>query len=110
MARISVFADEAGDFNFSTAPGASQYFILTTVTLEKLDVGAELLDLRRQLGWEGAELRPEGFHATYDKQAVRDRVFEVLTRGEFRIDATILEKRKAQPHLTQDEILFYKLA
>jgi hypothetical protein len=110
MARICVFADEAGDFNFSTTPGASRYFILTTVTVTDLSVGADLLDLRRQLAWEGADLRPEGFHATYDKQAVRDRVFEVLARGMFRVDATILEKRKAQPHLTIDEIAFYQLA
>lgn len=110
MARISVFADEAGDFNFSIASGASKYFILTTVTMETLDVGDNLLALRRQLAWEGADLRPEGFHATYDKQAVRDRVFEVLTGGAFRVDATILEKRKAQPHLARDEIAFYQLA
>lgn len=55
MRRIHVFADEAGDFNFSVAPGASRYFILTTVTLEDCSVGDTLLALRRQLAWEGVE-------------------------------------------------------
>jgi hypothetical protein len=31
MARRYVFADECGNFDFSTKLGASKYFILTTV-------------------------------------------------------------------------------
>lgn len=110
MARIHVFADESGDFNFSADPGASRYFILTTVTVGDATLATTLLDLRWQLAWEGAELRPEGFHATYDKQMVRDRVFEELARSRLRVDSTVLEKRKTQPHLTENEIAFYKLA
>lgn len=40
MARVHVFADEAGDFNLSDGRGASRYFILPTVTVE--DWGAEM--------------------------------------------------------------------
>lgn len=50
------------------------------------------------------------FHATTDAQAVRDRVFGVLQAHDFRIDATVLEKAKANPHTRSTEERFYKLA
>lgn len=37
-------------------------------------------------------------------------MFETITRHEFRVDATLLEKSKAQPHIRQDELVFYKFA
>ncbi len=110
MNRIYVFADEAGNFDFSAGRGASRYFILTTVTMGEFAVGDALLELRRQLAWEGIEQATHDFHATEEKQAVRDRVFAALAPWDFRIDATILEKRKARPHLAQDEVRFYKTA
>ncbi len=48
------------------------------------------------------------FHASTDRQAVRDRVFEALKNEEFNIQATIMEKSKAQPHTRTTEELFYK--
>ena len=110
MARIHVFADEAGNFDFSSKSGASRYFILTTVTMEDFRVGDALLALRRQLAWEGHHQHTDDFHATEELQSVRDRVFAELANWDFRVDSTILEKRKAQPHLTADEIRFYKMA
>lgn len=110
MARITVFADEAGNFDFSLNARASRYFILTTIQLEDCSVGDALLAVRRQLAWEGAELHPDGFHASEDKQAVRDQVFAALDGADFRIDATILDKRKTQPRFAQNEAAFYQLA
>jgi hypothetical protein len=49
------------------------------------------------------------FHASEDPQAVRDEVFDLLDRAAFRVDATILEKRKAQRHL-QTQRALYKMA
>ncbi|HEX8395475.1 MAG TPA: DUF3800 domain-containing protein [Longimicrobium sp.] len=108
MPRISVFADESGNFDFSRKQGASRYFILTTVTCASFSVGDALLRLRREIAWEGHGMDSE-FHATTDKQAVRDQVFAVLAQHDFRIDATILEKAKAAPHTRADD-RFYKLA
>jgi hypothetical protein len=51
----------------------------------------------------------EHFHATEDPQAVRDEIFDLLGRSDLRVDATILEKRKAQPHLHSERAL-YKMA
>ena len=58
MARIHVFADEAGNFDFSSRSGASRYFILTTVTIGDFGAGDALLALRRQLAWEGEPQAP----------------------------------------------------
>lgn len=66
------------------------------------------MDLRRQLAWEGESLAG-GFHATNDKQRVRDRVFAVIAQHDFRADATILEKRKTDPS-RRAQVRFYSLA
>ncbi len=93
-----MFADEAGNFDFSRKKGASRYFILTTVTMDDCRTGDALAHLRRSLTWEGINL-PQPFHATDDTPAVRDAVFDLLMRSPIRIDATVLEKRKAESHL-----------
>lgn len=103
-----VFADEAGNFDFSLNPGASRYFILTTVTMNDCLIGDELLHLRRELAWQGVNL-DRSLHATTETQAVRDEVFPLLTGGDIRVDAIILEKRKAQPHIRADD-RFYQMA
>lgn len=105
---VYIFADEAGNFDFSNNRGASRYFTLVTATMENCSVGDRLLALRRDMGWRSIHL-DSVFHATDDPQVVRDEVFEMIAEVEFRIDATLLEKRKAQPHLHRDESL-YKMA
>lgn len=108
VARHSVFADEAGNLDFKRGRGASRYFIFTTVTMADCSVGDALAALRRDLAWEQVD-HPGPFHATEDRQAVRDRVFDVLASHNFRIDATIFDKSKTQPHRQTIEA-FYKLA
>ena len=108
MADRYVFSDEAGNFDFSRQSGASRYFILGTVTADDCQVGDRLLQLRRELGWRGLHL-DKVFHATEDPQPVRDEVFSALGQSDLRIDATILEKSKAQLHL-RSEAALYKMA
>lgn len=107
--RKYVYADESGDFDFSGNPGASRYFILTTVAMDEHGVETALLDLRRELAWEGIKL-PREFHATEDLQLIRDRVFAALNHYDFRVDATILEKRKVAPGRRSSEERFYQYA
>lgn len=109
MGERYVFADEAGNFDFARKPSASRYFILATVTSAHCGVGDDLLKLRRDLGWRGMHL-DRVFHATEDPQGVRDEVFALLARAEFRVDATILDKSKAQPHVAATPQRFYKTA
>jgi hypothetical protein len=105
MAERYVFADEAGNFDFSRGPGASRYFVLATVSLADCSIGDRLLALRRELGWRGTNL-DRVFHATEDRQAVRDEVFALLADADMRIDATILEKAKAAAHLRDADALY----
>ena len=107
--RKHIYADESGNFDFSNNPKASEYFILTTVLIEDYSISAELFKLRRKLVWDGFNLRA-GFHAAEDKQRVRDAVFDTLGQHHFRVDATILHKRKAQPQLRVSDMRFYKYA
>ena len=108
---MHLFADEAGNFDFSRKAGASRFFILTTVAFpEGHDaLATSLRALRFDLAWEGVDFRRE-FHATDDTQRVRDRVFEVLAAHDFRVDATILEKPKARPGIRSSEERFYRAA
>ncbi len=108
MADRYVFADEAGNFDFSRRPGASRYFILCTITSTHCETGDALLSLRRDLGWRGLHL-DRVFHATEDPQPVRDEVFALLAGMDCSVDATILEKSKAQEHL-KDQAQLYKMA
>ncbi len=107
ISRLNVFADESGDFTFTTGQNISRYFIVCTVALESCDVGCDLLNLRRRLAWEGHELG-EYFHATSDKQAVRDAVFDCICNHDFKVQATIMEKRKAQPQTRKTNSRFYQ--
>jgi hypothetical protein len=61
--------------------------------------------LRYRLIAEGIEI--ERFHASEDRQAVRDEVFKILSEGEgFEFDAVVVEKRKVNPVL-HDAVRFY---
>ena len=107
MPNKFIFADEAGCFTFNRQPNVSRYFILCTVVMDDCAVATELLNLRRRLAWEGAELG-DFFHATADKQAVRDEVFKAITKYPFSIQATIIEKSKAQLHVRESKPRFYQ--
>jgi hypothetical protein len=108
VAQVYLFSDEAGNFDFKRGSGASKYFIIGTVVMDDTSVGTDLMDLRRDLAWQGVGLE-SCFHATEDKQIVRDQVFGLLASAELRADFTIYEKSKTQPHRQSQEGL-YKLA
>ncbi len=107
MPRFYVFADEAGDFEFSKKPNVSRYFILCSITMESCEIAKGLIDLRRELAWEGYKLG-DYFHCTTDQQSVRDEVFEEIRAHDFQIQATIMEKSKAQPQVRRSRPRFYK--
>jgi Protein of unknown function (DUF3800) len=105
MSECYVFADEAGNFDFSDGRDASRYFVLCTVMAEHCAAGDALLTLRRDLGWRGLHL-DRVFHASEDSQAIRAEVFELLSGEDFWVDATIFDKRKAQSHLRSEASLY----
>lgn len=107
MARLYIFADESGNFDFTRKPRATKYFILCTASMGSCNVANDLFALRRELAWQGLPLG-DYFHATTDKQAVRDAVFDVLGANHFRVQATIMEKSKAQPQVRRSKPRFYQ--
>lgn len=106
---LHVFSDESGCFSFRRTGSASRYFMVCTVATRTCGVGDELLQLKRRLIHEG-HFQRDAFHASHDPRPVRQRVFELLQRHDFRIDATLLEKSKARPHVRRDEPTFFRFA
>ena len=102
-----VFADEAGCFTFERKQNVSQYFIICTITTSDLEVGRALQELRRRLIWEN-QVVGDYFHATEDAQSIRDAVFKTLLQHDFKVQATILEKSKAQPEIRETRARFYR--
>jgi hypothetical protein len=103
-----MFLDEAGNFDFST--NGTQYFLITSLTKERpFDAYKDLNDLKYDLAEQGICL--EYFHASEDKQPVRDKVFAVITkhiRG-IRIDSVVVEKCKTGPSLRPVERFYPKM-
>ena len=103
-----MFSDESGDFTFRTVPGASRYFLIATVTMSDCSIGDDLQALQRELAWQGTVI--ESFHASQDKNPVRDQVYDLIAQSNIRIDATALDKRKTEPSIASNPAYFYKLA
>ncbi len=96
-----VFLDEGGDLSFS--PTGSRYFTMTSVqTFRPFDVYPLLTELRFDLIESGLDI--EYFHASEDRQPVRDKVFEVIQAEmhNFRVDSILIEKRKTGPAMRTD--------
>jgi Protein of unknown function (DUF3800) len=104
-----IFADEAGCFTFKRIQGASRYFVLCTLATDDCALANDLLNVRRDLAIAGDSERDK-LHATSDSQATRDQVFAILAKHNFRVDATLLEKSKAQPQTKTDDATFYRYA
>lgn len=101
---IFLFFDESGNFDFST--NGTPYVVFGALTTrDPAPLLRPLSDLRYSLIASGIEI--EAFHATEDKQVVRDQVFAIIKAvGGFEFDAAIVEKRKVDPAL-YDVTKFY---
>lgn len=107
MTRLHVFADEAGNFDFRRADNVSRYFVVCTVVMPSCEAANHLLELKRRLAWEQQPLG-DYFHATNDAQSIRDAVFTELVRHDFTVQATILDKWKAEPQTRVTDATFYQ--
>lgn len=114
MARKYLFADESGNFDFrdhtAKPNGPTQYFAVGTAMIESeaemQRMRRVMADLRHELAWNG--VRHDGaFHASTDKQAVRDAVFTVMNAADFkdRRDHPREEQGKAAPVLVGRSLL-----
>jgi hypothetical protein len=100
--RLYLFLDEAGNLDFSRK--GTRYFLLGCITKERpFRAYQELTELKYDLVEQGIDL--EYFHAAEDKQATRNRVFEIIRRhlDGVRVDALLVEKCKTAPALRVEE-------
>ncbi len=91
-----IFLDEGGNFDFS--PNGTRYFVMTSVCEKRpFALHGDLTSLRFDLIEQGWDI--EYFHASEDKQSVRNAVFDTVQpkAASLRIDSIIVEKRKAHP-------------
>jgi hypothetical protein len=96
METLFIFIDESGNFDFS--PKGTEYFSLSAIsTLNPL--GKEELDkIRYDLIKNGNNI--EYFHASVNKQFVRNKVYEFIEKLEdIEIDSVIVQKNKTNPSL-----------
>lgn len=97
---LFIFIDESGNFDF-TASG-TKFFTLTAVsTLSPLKSREELMQKVYELKYSGWMNGREDyfFHATEDRQEIRDWVFAAIKKLDFDIDTIIAQKNKTNPSL-----------
>lgn len=117
MGRKYLFADEHGNFDFRdhsvVANGPTRYFAVGTAMVEHEDHVAELRGrlarVSDEVTWRGLPHNGH-FHASEDKQEVRDAVYAAIADLEVTFDVTVLEKSKAQPRLYSSDELFFQYA
>ena len=98
---LYLFIDESGNFDFS--PKGTKYFTLTGfVTFQPVTKRDRLLQLRYRLLSDGYNI--EQFHATEDKQAVRDEVYDFLADlgNSYEVHSVIAQKNKVNPSLYKE--------
>jgi Protein of unknown function (DUF3800) len=94
---VFAFLDEAGEYTFHAQSGA--YLVYTgVITANPMLFSNEFAALKYELLEQGHCL--ERFHASEDKQVVRDRVFDILAASqEFVIHSIIVRKNRMNPVL-----------
>lgn len=102
-----IFLDESGNFVFSQK--GTQYLVFTALTIQKPFILMDNINkLKHSLIKEGQYV--EFFHATEDKQLVRNQVFVILNKNQdFEIDSIIVEKTKTNPFLQDPTKLYIKV-
>ncbi|MDI6733202.1 MAG: DUF3800 domain-containing protein, partial [Planctomycetota bacterium] len=101
---LYVFIDEGGNLDFS--PSGTKYFVLSSISWERpFDIYVDLTNLKYDLLEQASDVEIEYFHASEDKQHVRDMVFDVIKKylSRIRIDSVVVEKRKTMPSMQKEE-------
>ena len=107
---LSIYVDESGNIDFS--PNGTKYFVLTAVsTLGCATLAGDLHSLKHLIARNGGDL--ERFHATEDRQAVRNQVFGTLgmhvAHQCFEVDAVVVPKNKTDPSIRDVEAFYPKI-
>ena len=103
-----LYFDEAGNFDFSTS-GTSVFVMTCVVTKRPFTAHNALLEVKYDVMESGLNL--EYFHATEDRQAVRDQVFSAIgaSLDDFAAYSVILQRDCAAPSLRQPHVLYRRM-
>lgn len=109
MPTLHIHLDETGDWKF-TKKSPTKYIILTMAwTYDPRPLADDLTNLRFSMVKAGTSV--ELFHASEDKQAVRDQVVAAITgRTGWGFASVVLEKCKINPVLYEPEKFYPKFA
>ena len=108
LKSLYIFLDEGGNFDFSD--NGTNYFVLTSLCkLRPFHAFSDLCCLKYDLIESGVEI--EYFHASEDRQHVRDEVFNIINNrfGDSVIDSLVVEKRKTHYKLQEIEQFYTKM-
>lgn len=98
---LYIFIDESGNFDFT--PNGTKYFVMTAVsTMTPLESRVDLLNQLHKLKYQNWSngVSDYYFHATEDKQDVRDTVFSAIRElNDIEIDTIFAQKNKTHPSL-----------
>jgi hypothetical protein len=106
---LFLYLDESGNYVFSKR--GSEFLIFTALATDNpYTLQYQLCELEKRLRkGKVMPVESECFHATEDKQAVRDEVFSVLKGcAGFTVDSVIVEKNKTNPSLREEAALYKK--
>lgn len=105
---LYIFLDEGGNLDFSGS--GTKYFTLTSLSKER---PFEAYKAMNELKYDLIEVETEieYFHASEDRQAVRNEVFEIINThlDQTRLDSLIVEKRKTGPALQAEEKFYPRM-
>jgi hypothetical protein len=102
---LYIFLDEGGNLDFSDSGTA--YFVLTAVSKERPFHAYRFLnELKYDLMEKNVEV--EYFHASENKQDVRDAVFSIIKAhlDRMRIDTLVVNKPRVADDLRRDEVFY----
>lgn len=101
LSPLYLFLDEGGNLDFTSS--GTKFFTLTSVTtIRPFNYVSQLDTLKHDLLESKIDLTH--FHATDDRQAVRNQFFNILQQQSFSIDSIIIEKSKVE---LNDILKFY---
>ncbi|MFA5633956.1 MAG: DUF3800 domain-containing protein [Candidatus Dojkabacteria bacterium] len=121
MYTLFVYIDESGDLIFSNK-GSNYYIITSVITHNPLPAIEKLEELRLEILSQNKfptlsddylqKNTANGFHATYDKQVVRNEVFDIIQSlgHTIAVNAVVIEKRKANPSIRDTNKFYSKMS
>ena len=108
MKTLYIYLDESGNFDFS-ARGTEHFVLCAMTTLDPISTQEPLQVLKYELLEEGHDI--EYFHASEDRQEVRNRVFDrIKVMKEPSFHFVYAKKDKADPSVRTPSMLYALLS